>query len=81
MTSYVFVLSQAQVSWRSTLQSIVALSTTKAKYMVMTEAIKEGIDLGIEQDQLGINCDSMSAICLMKNQVYHAQMKYINVRY
>jgi len=49
--------------------------------MVMTEAIKEGIDLGIEQDQLGINCDSMSAICLMKNQVYHAQMKYINVRY
>jgi len=42
--------------------------------MVMTEAIKEAIwlqklvdDLGIDQELLNINCDSMSAIYLAKN--------------
>ena len=67
-TGYVFTFSQAPVSWRSTLQSTVALSTTEAEYMAMTEAMKEAIwlqglldDLGVEQDMLKINCDSMSA--------------------
>jgi len=56
--------------------------------MAMTEAMKEAIwlqglldDLGIEQDLLKINCDSMSAIYLAKNQVYHARTKYIDVRF
>ena len=87
-TGYVFTFSQAPVSWRSTLQSTVALSTTEAEYMAMTEAMKEAIwlqglldDLGVEQDILKINCDSMSAIYLARNQVYHARTKHIDVRY
>jgi len=31
------------VSWRSILQSTIALSTTEAEYMTMTEAMKEAI--------------------------------------
>ena len=80
-------LSQAPVSWCSILQSTVALSTTEAEYMAMTEAMKELIwlqglldDLGIEHDLLKINCDSMSVIYLEKNQVYHAWTKHIDVR-
>ena len=38
-------------------------------------------DLGIKYDQLKINCDSISAINLTKNQVYHAQMKHIDVKF
>ena len=38
-------------------------------------------DLGIDQDLLKINCDSMSAIYLAKNQVFHAKMKHIDVRF
>ena len=64
---YVFTLSQAPVNLRSILQSIVALSTTEAEYMIMTEDMKEAIwlqglldDLKIDQDLLKINCDSMS---------------------
>ena len=68
------------MSWSSILQSTVALSTTEAEYMAITEAIKEGIwlqgmldGLEIEHDQLKINCNNMSAIYLAKNQVYHAR--------
>ena len=32
-TSYLFTLAKAPVSWKSTLQSTVALSTTKAEYL------------------------------------------------
>ena len=86
-TGYVFTLSQAPVSWRSLLQSNVALSTTETEYMAMTEAMKEAIwlqglldDLGVDQDLLKINCDSMNAIYLAKNQVYHARTKLLAQR-
>ena len=39
-TGYVFTLSQAPVSWNSTLQSTVTLSTIDAKHIAMTEAMK-----------------------------------------
>ena len=42
---YVFTFIRAPISWKSTLQSIVALSTIEAKYMAITEAIKEAIRL------------------------------------
>ena len=76
------------MSWHSTLQPIIALSTIEAEYMSMMEAIKEAIwlqllldDLKIDQDLLEINYDSMSAIYLTKNQVYHARTKHIDVRF
>ena len=37
---YVFTLSQTPVSWRSILQSTIALSTTEVEYMAMMEAMK-----------------------------------------
>ena len=49
-----FTLSQAPVSWRSILQSTVALSTKEAEYMAMTEAMKEVIWLQGLLDDLGV---------------------------
>jgi len=56
--------------------------------MAMTEAMKETIwlqgfldNLGIDQDLLKINCDSMSTIYLTKNKVYHVRTKHIVVRF
>ncbi|BBG93155.1 hypothetical protein Prudu_001078 [Prunus dulcis] len=40
---FVFTLAGGPVSWRLTLQSTIALSTTEAEYMAVTEAIKEVI--------------------------------------
>ena len=83
-----FILIKAPVSWKSTLQSTVVLSTTEAEYMAITEAVKETIwlqglfdDLGVGQKQVTVLCDSQSSIHLAKNQVYHARTKHINVRY
>jgi len=38
-------------------------------------------DLENEHDILKVHCDSMSAIYLAKNQVYHARMKHIDAKY
>ena len=42
-TGYLFTLGSYTVSWKATLQNIVALSTTEAKYTAATEAFKEAI--------------------------------------
>ncbi|KAE8687328.1 Peroxidase 44 [Hibiscus syriacus] len=85
-TGYVFTFAKAPVSWKSTLQSTVALSTTEAEYMAVTEVVKEAIwlqgllgELRMEQNHIKVHCDSHSAIHLAKNQVYHARMKHIDV--
>ncbi|GJU57696.1 transposable element [Tanacetum coccineum] len=87
-TGYVFTLEKAPVSWKSTLQSTTALSTTKTEYMAMTETVKEVIwlqgllgELGIKQKFVTMHSDSQSAIHLAKNKVYHARTKHIDVRY
>jgi hypothetical protein len=84
----VFTLSGCAISWKATLQSTVALSTTKAEYMAAAEAVKEAIwlrglvsDLGLQQDDTVVFCDSQSAIHLTKNQMYHERTKHIDVRY
>ena len=56
--------------------------------MALTEASKEAIwlrglvnEIGIKQESILTHCDSQSAICLTKNQVYHARTKNIAVMY
>ena len=88
LTGYVFTLCGSAISWKATLQSTVALSTTEAEYMAAAEAVKEAIwlkglvnDLGLKQDRISVFCDSQSAIHLTKNQMYHERTKHIDVRY
>ncbi|KAA3462737.1 polyprotein [Gossypium australe] len=41
LTGYLFTFKNCTISWKATLQAIVALSTTEAKYMAITKAVKE----------------------------------------
>ncbi|KAG8481237.1 hypothetical protein CXB51_026062 [Gossypium anomalum] len=41
LTGYVFTIGGCAISWKATLQTTVALSTTEAEYMAITEACKE----------------------------------------
>ena len=86
-SGYVFCLYGSAVSWKSNLQSVVALSTTEAEYIAMTEAVKESFwlkgilsDFGVNQDVVTIMCDSNSAICLSKHQTFHERSKHVDVK-
>ncbi|KAH9742736.1 hypothetical protein KPL70_003051 [Citrus sinensis] len=85
-TGYVFTFAGGPISWKSTLQSTVAMSTTEAEYMAITEVVKEAIwlqglleNLGLAQEHINVYRDSQSAIHITKNQVYHARTKHIDV--
>uniref|UniRef100_A0A803KM19 Retrovirus-related Pol polyprotein from transposon TNT 1-94 n=1 Tax=Chenopodium quinoa TaxID=63459 RepID=A0A803KM19_CHEQI len=72
VTGYVFTLGGSVVSWKSTLQSSVTLSTTEAEYMALTSAAQESIclkglvrELGIAQDFATMDEDRVSCkICV-----------------
>ena len=87
-SGYLFTFAGGAVSWQSKLQKCVALSTTEAEYIAVTEAGKELIwiktffkELGMQQDEYVVYCDSQSAIDLSKNATYHSRTKHIEVRY
>ncbi|GJR57579.1 retrovirus-related pol polyprotein from transposon TNT 1-94 [Tanacetum coccineum] len=88
ITGYAFLLQGCVVSWKETLQHVVALSTTEAEYMALTEAVKEAIwlrglleELGVELNTVAVNCDNQGAIHLLPNHVFHERTKHMNVRY
>ncbi|GJW81958.1 retrotransposon protein, putative, ty1-copia subclass [Tanacetum coccineum] len=88
ITGYAFLVQRCVVSWKAMLQQVVALSTTEAEYMALTEAVKEAIwlrglleELGVELNTVAVNCDNQGAIHLSRNHVFHERTKHINVRY
>ena len=87
-TGYVFTLAGGCISWRSTLQKCVTLSTTEAEYVAAAEAAKETIwlnqlvtELGLKQEHVNLHCDSQSALHLATNQVMDGRVKHIDVKY
>ncbi|KAE8733183.1 Detected protein of unknown function [Hibiscus syriacus] len=55
-TGYVFTLGGGPICWKSTVQSVVALSTTEAEYMAAAEAAKEA--LWITSFSEGVGCST-----------------------
>ena len=75
------------VSWKSQLQSIVALSTIEVEYIAVTEAIKEAIwlqgllrEINVFKGKAVIFTDSQSSLQLCKNPIFHERTKHIEVR-
>ena len=88
-TGYVFTFGGGSISWDSRKQCTVALSTTEAEYMALTEGVKEAIYLQGLIHELGMNelmritvlGDNRSSLSLAKNSVLHAKTKHIDIRY
>ncbi|GAA0187040.1 hypothetical protein LIER_34328 [Lithospermum erythrorhizon] len=87
-SGYLFTFVGGAISWQSKLQRCVALSTTEAEYIAITECCKELLwlkrffeEIGIDQKRFTILCDSQSAIHLSKNPSLHSKSKHIQVRY
>ncbi|GJZ50676.1 hypothetical protein Tco_0604866 [Tanacetum coccineum] len=88
ITRYVFKVHGCVVSWKETMQHVVALSTTEAEYMELTKVVKESIwlkglliELGVNLRSVVMNCDNHSTIHLSRNAMFHERTKHINVRY
>lgn len=87
ISGYVFTMFGTTISWKATLQKVVALSTTEAEYIALTEAVKgalwlEGFakELKLQGKSITVKCDSESEIHLSKNSAYHERTKHIDVR-
>ena len=87
-SGYVFCLGGTAISWRSKLQGQVALSTTEAEYVAISEAVKEKMwleglmtELGFKQKSSVLFSDSQSAIFLAKNPKFHSRSKHIRNRF
>jgi len=70
------------------LQICVALSTTEAEFIAITEACKEMLwvkkflqELDFSQEMYVLLCDSQSVIHLSKNSTFRSKYKHIYVRY
>lgn len=88
ISGYVFSAGGNAICWKSGLQDIVDLSTTEAEHMALVEAVKEGIwlkglieEFGNEQESINVWCDSLSALCLAKNNVHHERTKHISRKF
>ncbi|GKE10633.1 retrotransposon protein, putative, ty1-copia subclass, partial [Tanacetum coccineum] len=86
ITGYTFLVQGCVVTWKATLQHVVALSTIEIEYMALTEAVKEAIwlrklleELGVELNTVVVNYDHQGAIHLSRNHVFHERTKHINV--
>jgi hypothetical protein len=87
-TGYVFTLGGAAVSWSSSKQRCVALSSTESEYIGLTEASKEALYLNSVLSEMfdvqrcpTIYNDNQSARNLAMNDVYHCRTKHIDIRY
>jgi hypothetical protein len=78
-------LGQSPISWQSTKQKIVALSSCEAEYVAATAAGCQGVWLkqlhgellGHDDSATELHVDNKSAIALMKNPVFHDRSKHI----
>ena len=88
ISGYCFLLGEGAVSWSSKKQTSVALSSTEAEYMALTQATKEAMwlkrflgELNLHKGEaLTIKVDNQSCIALAKNPEFHARTKHIDIQ-
>ncbi|KAG6465891.1 hypothetical protein O3G_MSEX015473 [Manduca sexta] len=87
-TGFIFKIGNSLVSWESRKQRTVALSSTEAEYMALSDACKEALFVrNFLIELLNIECkvllynDNQSALKLTSNSMFHSRTKHIDVRH
>ena len=86
-TGYCFLMGDSFISWRRKKQTVVACSSTEAKYRALTVTTAELIwlrwllhDLGVDCSTASkLHCDNRSAIQIAHNYVFHERTKHIEI--
>ena len=88
VTGYVLMLAEGGVSWVSRKQKMIALSSTEAEYMSMSDASQQLIwvqnlyqELGYELSGIDLCGDNQGAIFLASNPAQEHRSKHIDIRY
>ena len=89
ITGYIFQLAGGPISWQSTSQASVALSSMEAEYMSLCEATKEASWLRQILEELGFNSskaihlneDNVSCINFADHPGNHRATKHIDTKY
>jgi hypothetical protein len=84
-----FFLGKCPISWQSIKHQVVAMSSCKAEYIAASTASTQtlwlarllGDLLGGDAGAVELRVDSLSALALAKNLVFHERSKHIQVRY
>ncbi|GAB6025573.1 hypothetical protein CHUAL_014034 [Chamberlinius hualienensis] len=88
-TGFVFSLDNSVISWEAKKQQTVALSSTEAEFVALSEATKEALYLkcllnellDIDPGPVDLYNDNQSAGQLAKNHVFHSRTKHIDIRH
>jgi len=88
-SGYVFLAAGGAITWKSKKQTTIALSTTQAEYVALSEAAREACWLRNLFDELGypqenptlIKGDNDGSISMAKNQQFHNRSKHIAIRW
>ena len=88
-TGFVIYLNGAPISWRSKLQSVVALSTAESEYIAASQAAQEIVYFRGLLERLGfaqieatfLHEDNEACVQLARNPVYRERSKHIEVCY
>ena len=93
-TGYMFMCAGGPVSWKSRLQPTVALSSSEAEYMALSQSAQEAIALSYiysdintcnaeqnERKSILIYEDNQGAIAMAHNPSHYAKTKHIHIRH
>jgi hypothetical protein len=88
-TGYVFLTAGGAVTWKSKKQTVIALSSTEAEYVALSEAGREACWLRNLYGELGfpqgaptiIKGDNEGSVILTKNPQFHQRSKHIAIRH
>jgi hypothetical protein len=88
-SGYVFLASGGAITWKSKKQTTIALSSTEAEYVALSEAAREACWLRNLYKELGYNQefptiikgDNDGSIAMAKNQQFHSRSKHIAIRW
>jgi Reverse transcriptase (RNA-dependent DNA polymerase) len=88
ITGYFFKLADGIISWRSHAQKTVALSSTEAEYMALSNCSRQAVwiktmieELGIVFKTVPIYCDNQGTSFIASNPVQESRTKHIDIRY
>jgi hypothetical protein len=88
ITGYVLFLANGPVSWLTRRQKTIALSSTEAEYMVMSDTARQISwiksllsEIGFKIPKIPLYCDSQGAVFLATNPAQEMQSKHIGICY